>query len=237
MLKKLAPIALIFASSAAFAGAECYRGDQVDFAATAATKPPSGSIRITAAQWYAQPKEIRFNLSPAVVVVGLNQTGTACNESPTLNGELALSGRMFLPFGELYDLYAHAVQEKRVDDLKLLNAQALPVDKSLGAVGKLFGMSPPLSSGGWDTAEVMARVFRIEPQPTHTLLVRLFKAMGGTISKECVAVRVSDQSAARFMFQTFGELGAKDFWPKTGQQAGQHFMYLSDCGQPPEPEI
>ncbi len=235
MLKRIALFTLTLASGSAMAGADCYHGDQADLTAIAASKPAAGSVRLTTAQWYAESKEMRFNLSPTVVVVGQNQTGTACIESPTLNGELALSGRMYLPFGELYELYAHAVQDKRINDLQLLNHQTLPIDKSFGSIGKLFGMSPPMTSGGWDTAEVMAKVFKIEAEPAHTLLVRLFKEMGGAITKECVAVRVADHAAAKFLFKAFGDLGVADYYPKTGAQANQHFMYLADCGQPPEP--
>ncbi len=99
-----------------------------------------------------------------------------CNIRQVVNGELATTPKLVLPFGSLFDLYAKGIETKDSGLLKAISTQAVPKIKSVESFVKMYEVAPPQ---GWEMAYKVSALI-IVPEFILYLLEAKITAGGGS---------------------------------------------------------
>ena len=81
-----------------------------------------------------------------------------CKIRQVINGEMATTQKIVVPFGSLFDLYVKGIETKDSLLLKTLSTQAMPKIKSVESYLKLYEIAP---SQGWEAAHQITTLLNV----------------------------------------------------------------------------
>lgn len=154
-----------------------------------------GDNRIPAHQWLAQTQDQRNSAGHLWVVSA--QDGHTCSAHEMLPGGIRIVEEPFMvPYGFLYELFAHAVAQGDKQKVVFLATHARPAAKGVDALLNLYDILPPPSAGGWATFETLAAVFQMKLERSRWInfgLLGLYRVMGGQGIHDCKTHRLPDK--------------------------------------------
>jgi hypothetical protein len=168
-------------------------------------KKPAHAV-ITLKTWFNTSQANQKALSSHIRILSTDCSQTAIY--PGDDGEFfpVATGKIQVPFGDLYYMYAAAAQDKNTKKISWLYKYAEVKPKSLGAYLKLWRLAPPAEAGGLETQKILIQLFkrsadyRPKAQDIHDETARnwgytgtlddfnfakLFKSMGGVVLPDC----------------------------------------------------
>ena len=211
-MRSLVSLLLFFLNSMPSWAAQClYQNNlhgltPVEFLSLVETgKKPTPAI-ITLKTWFNTEPANQKILSPHVRILSSDCTQTAVYPGDDGQYYPVATGKIQVPFGDLYFMFANAAKAQNIAKIGWLYEYTTVQPKSLGAYLKLWHLPPPAEAGGLETQKLLMQLFKktanYKPKAqdirdetardwsyTGTIddfnFAKLFKVMGGLLLAEC----------------------------------------------------